>query len=125
MNHHNEKHHNDDFLQKAAEAKSRIAQVNPSAVDEKAASGTVIIDVREEEAYEESHVSKALNISIGVLSEKIATAISDKNTAIICYCNGGNRGALAAEKLLNLGYTNVSSIAGGLRAYAYYKNQQV
>jgi len=116
--------HDEEFLRKAAEAKARVTQVNPSDVDRKAASGTVILDVREAGEHEESRVSGALNISIDVLDEKIATAIADKNTPIICYCNGGNRGSLAATKLLSLGYTNVGSIAGGLRAYTYYKNQQ-
>jgi phage shock protein E len=119
-----EKHHNEDFLRQSAEAKARVEQVNPSQVDTKFASGTVILDVREAEEHEESRVEGAVNINIAMLGDRIASAIPDKGTPIICYCNGGNRGSLAAAKLLDLGYTNVGSIAGGLRAYTYHKNQQ-
>jgi rhodanese-related sulfurtransferase len=38
------------------------------------------------------------------------------NAMIICHC-GGDRSALAAETLQKMGYKNVRSMAGGLRAW--------
>ena len=38
-------------------------------------------------------------------------------TAIVVYCQGGGRSAVAADVLTKMGYTNVSSLAGGLAAY--------
>jgi rhodanese-related sulfurtransferase len=36
---------------------------------------------------------------------------------IICHCGGGGRSALAAKNLQKMGYKNVRSIAGGLKAW--------
>jgi len=116
-------HHDEEFLRRAAEAKARIPQVSPATVEEKAASGAVVIDVREPGEHETSHVAGSVNISIGVIAEKALITIPNKDTPLICYCNSGNRGALAAVELQKLGYTNVSSIAGGLKAYVSFKNE--
>jgi rhodanese-related sulfurtransferase len=35
----------------------------------------------------------------------------------VLYCGGGNRSALAADVLQEMGYTNVRSMAGGWRAW--------
>jgi rhodanese-related sulfurtransferase len=58
------------------------------------------------------------------LAAKITSAVPDKDAPIVCYCNGGNRGSLAAAQLQDLGYTNVSSIAGGLKGYASIKGEK-
>jgi rhodanese-related sulfurtransferase len=47
---------------------------------------------------------------------KVHEVASDKSQPIVCYCSGGNRGALAAATLKHMGYTQVFSIAGGLDA---------
>jgi rhodanese-related sulfurtransferase len=36
---------------------------------------------------------------------------------VICHCGGGGRSALAAENLQKMGYKNVRSMAGGLKAW--------
>lgn len=110
-------HHDEEFLAKAAAAKAKVKQVAPDQVDSDAEGGSIVIDVREPEEYEVSQVSGAINISLSTITEEIQKVIPDKSTPIICYCNGGNRGSLAAVELQELGYTNVSSIEGGLKAY--------
>lgn len=110
-------HHDEEFLAKAAAAKAKVKQVAPDQVDSDAEGGSTVIDVREPEEYEVSQVSGAINISLSTITEEIQKVIPDKSTPIICYCNGGNRGSLAAVELQELGYTNVSSIEGGLKAY--------
>lgn len=76
-----------------------------------------VIDVREKEEFDSGHIDGAAHVGRGVLELKIDDVVPDKNTPIVCYCAGGNRGALAAETLQKLGYTQVFSIAGGLRAF--------
>lgn len=110
-------HHDEEFLAKAAAAKAKVKQVVPDQVNSDAEGGSIVIDVREPEEYEVSQVSGAINISLSTITEEIQKVIPDKSTPIICYCNGGNRGSLAAVELQELGYTNVSSIEGGLKAY--------
>lgn len=99
-----------------------LAQVSPTEIDRMVSAGTLVIDVREPEDYGKSNVPGAVNISISVLAEKAAAFIPSKEAAVICYCNGGSRGPRAVVELQKLGYTNVRSIAGGLRAYVALAN---
>jgi len=51
------------------------------------------------------------------LERDIETVVPQKGAEIILYCGGGFRSALAAESLGRMGYTNVSSMAGGMKAW--------
>ena len=116
--------HDEEFLRKAAEAKARVPQIDPAQVDKNVATGAVVIDVREPDEHAKANVPGAVNISMGTLADQIAAMVPDKDAPIVCYCNGGNRGSLAAAQLQDLGYTNVSSIAGGLQGYASIKSKK-
>jgi rhodanese-related sulfurtransferase len=110
--------HSEEFLKLAAEAKSRIRQMAPEDVELAIRTGrAVVLDVREKEEYEQKRVPFALHLSRGVLEMRIHEVVPDKMAAVICYCSGGNRGALAADTLLRMGYVNVVSIEGGLSAW--------
>jgi rhodanese-related sulfurtransferase len=52
-----------------------------------------------------------------VIELEIEEQIPDLKQPIICYCGGGSRSALVAESLQRMGYENVRSMAGGLRAW--------
>ena len=118
-------HHDEAFLKKAAEAKQRIQEVSPQAVDGLRQEGVLILDVREHAEHQSGHVEGALHLNLNAFAESIASIVPDKSAAIVCYCNGGNRGALAADQLLNMGYANVKSIAGGFRAYTSAKSRTI
>ncbi len=109
--------HTEDFLRLANEAKERITQIPAAEVKPRMKAGTVVLDVRDREEFETGHIEGAINVSRGTLEMRIHDAVPDKNTPIICYCAAGNRGALAADTLQNLGYSNVSSIEGGLNDF--------
>ena len=47
----------------------------------------------------------------------IEQAIPDTTAEIVLYCGGGYRSALAADSLQKMGYTNVISMDGGVRAW--------
>jgi rhodanese-related sulfurtransferase len=117
-------HHNEEFLRKAAAAKARVVQVEPAEVDRLIASGVTVIDVREPTEREKGTLPGSNCIAIGSLARTIGTVTPDKSAPIVCFCNGGNRGSMAAAELLDLGYTNVKSIAGGLRAYVSHKEDE-
>ena len=55
----------------------------------------------------------------GFLEIKVETTVPDKNAPIIAYCAGGMRSLLAAKVMKEMGYQNVSSMAGG---YGAWKN---
>src|SRR5215207_5661668 len=76
-----------------------------------------IIDVREQDEYVQGYIPGATWIPRGFLEQKIEDTVTDRNAPIILYCAGGNRSALAARSLGELGYTNVQSMAGGFTAW--------
>jgi len=108
--------HSEEFLRLAQEAKARITEVKPREVQRLVKNGAVLLDVREKEEFDKSHLDGATHLSRGVLEMKIGEVVSDKAVPIICYCAGGNRGALSADALQRMGYTNVLSIEGGMNA---------
>ena len=105
------------FAKLAADAKSRVHEVSPKEASKQQAQGAVLIDVRESEEFAQGHAKGAVHLSKGILELRIEEAIPDTATPIICYCGGGSRSALAADNLQKMGYTNVASMAGGLKAW--------
>jgi rhodanese-related sulfurtransferase len=100
------------------QALASVPQVDPASVDLLVARGTVVIDVRDAQAHAAAHIAGSVNVERDTLAQRIAELVPDRSTPILCYCNGGSRGPLAALALHELGYGNVGAIAGGLRAYA-------
>ena len=78
-----------------------------------------LIDTREESEHAESHIDNSILLPRGVLEFKISGVpeLSDKSAPVLIYCRSGNRAALAALTLQQLGYSNVLSIAGGYEAW--------
>jgi rhodanese-related sulfurtransferase len=108
----------DRFEKLVAEAKKNITEISPQEAAAKAKSGeAVIIDVREQDEWEESHIPDAVPLSRGTIELDIEEKVPDPNAMIICHCGGGGRSALAAESLQKMGYKNVKSMAGGLKAW--------
>jgi rhodanese-related sulfurtransferase len=100
-----------------AEAKSHIREVTPAEAARKQAAGAVLIDVRESEEFARGHAAGAVHLSRGVLELRIEEVVPDVSTPILCYCGGGSRSALATESLQRMGYTNVTNVAGGFKAW--------
>jgi phage shock protein E len=109
--------HPPEFLALVEEARKRIRELSPEEVAALIQAGVVVIDVREKEEFSGERIEGAINISRGTLEMRISQAVPDKNATIVCYCAGGNRGALATDTLVKLGYGNAVSIAGGLKAF--------
>ena len=101
-----------------AEAKKTITEISPAEAEAKAnRNDAVIVDVREKDEFDENHIPNALHISRGMLEMEIEDRFPDRDTEVICHCGGGGRSALAAEALQKMGYKNVRSMAGGLKAW--------
>ena len=75
------------------------------------------IDVREESEYASGRAAGARRLGRGILERDIETLIMDRSAPIVLYCGGGFRSALAAESLTKMGYSNVVSMDGGMRAW--------
>ena len=107
------------FQELVAEAKKKITEISPTDAAAKAKSSTdaVIVDVREKDEFDESHIPDAVHMSRGMVELEIEDKFPDRNMTIICHCGGGGRSALAAETLQKMGYRNVRSMAGGFKAW--------
>ena len=73
----------------------------------------MIVDVREADEWVQGHIPDALFIPRGFLELRVEEKLPDKSREIVLQCAGGTRSALAAKTLQELGYTRVSSMAGG------------
>ncbi|MFL5759594.1 MAG: molybdopterin-synthase adenylyltransferase MoeB [Thermomicrobiales bacterium] len=79
--------------------------------------GAHALDVREQDEVDQGILPSAVHIPRGYLEQRVEQAFPDKNEPIIIYCAGGVRSAFAAKTLTELGYTDVTSLAGGFGAW--------
>lgn len=69
---------------------------------------TIILDVREDNEYNQGHLKNAINIPFDEITDRfISEVTSDKEQIIILYCRSGHRAMIAAETLASLGFTNL------------------
>jgi len=111
--------HSAGFLKIVNDAKSRIKEVNVAETRDRLAANpqAKLIDVREDNEWNQAHAAGAEHLGKGIIERDIEAAVPDKSTELILYCGGGYRSALAADVLQEMGYTNVWSMAGGWKAW--------
>ena len=81
-----------------------MAKENPEAV---------IVDVRRDDEYKAGHIPGALLLTLEkITKESAAKVLPDKSQMIFIYCRSGRRSKIAANKLLDLGYTNLIEFGG-------------
>lgn len=100
------------------EAKARVVEANVAdalALHERG--GAIFLDVRDHQEVNLGRIPGAVHISRGTLETKIEAAMS-RDSQVVVYCGSGNRSALAADTMQQMGYENVTSLAGGFRAWA-------
>jgi sulfur-carrier protein adenylyltransferase/sulfurtransferase len=96
------------------QVKSEIAEVDARRARELIASDSpAIVDVREQEEWDEGHLPGAVHVPRGHLESRIEGAVPDRSRSVVVYCASGSRSAFAAKTLEELGYDNVVSLAGG------------
>ena len=74
--------------------------------------GYVILDTRTREEYDQGHIPGAIVISHDEITEKAGDVLTDKDQLILVYCRSGRRSKIAAEVLVELGYTNIKEFGG-------------
>ena len=74
--------------------------------------GYIILVVRTQEEYDEGHIPGAIVISHEEIAEKAEEVLTDKDQLILVYCRSGRRSKIAAEALVELGYTNIKEFGG-------------
>jgi molybdopterin/thiamine biosynthesis adenylyltransferase/rhodanese-related sulfurtransferase len=100
--------------------KSQIAEVDPAEVHAALTGGSngnggvTVVDVRESDEIAQGHLPGAKLVPRGYLESRIDGAVPDRSAHVVLYCASGNRSALAAKTLADLGYEHVESMTGGI-----------
>ncbi|MEO8706563.1 MAG: molybdopterin-synthase adenylyltransferase MoeB [Kofleriaceae bacterium] len=76
-----------------------------------------VIDVREPDEHAQGTIPNTLHIPRGFLEQRIERAVPNRESPVVLYCQSGTRSVLAARSLVELGYTNVRSLAGGFTGW--------
>ena len=76
-----------------------------------------LVDLREEDPYAKDHPLFAASLPLGRLELEAWDRIPRRDVRVVLYDNGEGLVGLAAERLAGLGYTDVSSLAGGLQGW--------
>ncbi|MCX8132113.1 MAG: rhodanese-like domain-containing protein [Clostridia bacterium] len=74
--------------------------------------GSILLDVRTQEEYDEKHIPNSLLIPVDVIEKEAPAKLTDKNATIFVYCRSGRRSVTASETLVKMGYTNVYNLGG-------------
>ena len=74
--------------------------------------GYIILDVRTQEEYDQGHIPGAILIPDTEIKAEAENILTDKAQLILVYCRSGRRSKLAAEALVELGYTNIKEFGG-------------
>ena len=104
------------FRDLLSQVKQSIREVDPEGAEPQRAHA-VFLDVREADEYAQGAIPGALHIPRGYVELQIEGRVPDKSQAIVVYCAGGTRSALAAKALGELGYSDVVSMAGGFNKW--------
>lgn len=85
----------------------------------------LVLDVREPAEFASARIPGSINVPRGVLEqacewdhdETLPELVTGKTRPIVVVCRSGKRSVLAADTMLQLGYSDVSSLATGMRGW--------
>lgn len=77
----------------------------------------VVVDVCEPAEFAAGHIAGAKNVPLGELEGKLAATVKNKSLPLILVCQSGARSGRALAVAKKLGFENVQSLGGGLKAW--------
>ncbi|MGZ8191008.1 MAG: rhodanese-like domain-containing protein [Methylococcaceae bacterium] len=77
----------------------------------------VIVDVREDNEWDEQHIPGAIHIPLAQLNDRLAELKQYKNSLVITQCRSGGRSAKALDVLKSAGFAKVYNMDGGIQAW--------
>ena len=101
-----------------ASAREQVPEVQVPDLAARRSSGDspLVIDVREQNEWDEGHIPGSIHIPRGFLESRIA-GVARPDQEVILSCASGNRSLLAGTTLRDMGYSNVESLAGGFQRW--------
>jgi rhodanese-related sulfurtransferase len=111
--------HNPSFVKLVEEVRNGVQECSVEEMKAQLAQPTplILIDVREDHEVKNGVIPGAMHLGRGILERDIETKVPDKTMPLYLYCGGGYRSALAADSLQKMGYVNVWSVKGGIKAW--------
>ncbi|MDB4881929.1 MAG: Rhodanese-like protein [Gemmatimonadetes bacterium] len=99
------------------EAKARVREIDAKEALELHREGrATFVDVRDLNEVNLGMIPGAIHLDRGRLESKVEAAIP-RDAAVVLYCAAGNRSALAADTMQQMGYTNVCTLSSGFRGW--------
>ena len=74
--------------------------------------GYIIVDVRRRDEYDAGHIPGAILIPNESIGTEPPEQLPDKERIILIYCRSGRRSKEAAQKLADMGYSNIYEFGG-------------
>lgn len=93
---------------------ANVKQITYEELLERVRLGTILLDVRTKQEFNEGHLNGAIAIPYYDISKSIKSLVPNKEQEIIVYCKSGGRGIRAVQILNELGYINVLNLKGGM-----------
>lgn len=100
---------------KAGELTDMIIDIEPDelAMDIPYDKNLQVLDVRRETEFGEGHISGAINLPLGELTDPASMANLDENQNLYVHCGGGYRSVIASSLLKRQGIHNLRNVLGG------------
>ena len=114
-----------------AEALTRVKEIMPWDLSRALAAGgkPILLDVREPTEFDQLRIPGSINVPRGVLEqscewdydETVPELAGGREREIVVICRSGKRSVLAADMLLQMGFSNVVSLKTGVRGWSDYE----
>src|SRR6187455_3060900 len=91
-----------------------VREISPAEAQELIDAGAALIDTREIHEWKAGHLAGATLIPPIEVADRIGQVVPDKSKPVVVYCAAGARSMRAAILMAQLGYQDVSSMAGGI-----------
>ncbi|MCX8063217.1 MAG: rhodanese-like domain-containing protein, partial [Anaerolineales bacterium] len=95
---------------------TRVPEINVQQAYEKYQQGAFILDVRQPEEWNEGHIPNTTLIPLDQLAQRVNEVPRDREIVVVC--RSGNRSREGTRILLENGFKQVSSMAGGVTDWA-------
>lgn len=117
----------DSYKALVAKALETVPEVFPWDLEEElqGENPPILLDIREADEFQRAHIAGSLHVPRGILegacnwnySETEPQLAAGRDQDIVVICRSGNRSALAAKTLQDMGFTRVRSLKTGIRGW--------
>jgi sulfur-carrier protein adenylyltransferase/sulfurtransferase len=105
------------FRELLQQAKASIDEVDTAQGEALLAAGSILLDVREPDEFEQGSIPGSIHIPRGQLESNIESRVPDRSAKMVVVCAGGVRSAFAVQTLEQLGYADTVSMDGGFNKW--------